>query len=131
MNCEKCESVKEYCEEEIENDTPYLTKYDNLKILEPKEKEMVCSECGQVDESYSAFCGRCGRSDHHLREKESNVFENEDITMEILKITAMVDDENRVWGMDTDLGSKEKILKIINELLEKAIARSKELGEKK
>ena len=53
MNCEKCESVKEYCEEEIENDTPYLTKYDKIRvdfckeilnILEPKENVFDCGD---------------------------------------------------------------------------------------
>jgi hypothetical protein len=30
------------------------------------EKLMVCSECGAIDESYSAYCGNCGRVSHIL-----------------------------------------------------------------
>jgi len=30
------------------------------------EKVMKCTSCGQVDESHSAYCGKCGRSIHQL-----------------------------------------------------------------
>lgn len=33
---------------------------------EKEEKVMVCAVCGEIDDSYTAYCGRCGRVTHRL-----------------------------------------------------------------
>jgi len=32
-------------------------------------QEMYCKICGQIDESYTAYCSKCGRSPHGIRDK--------------------------------------------------------------
>lgn len=39
---------------------------------------MKCLECGELDETNTAFCGRCGRSVHRLlSEKEEKKLKND------------------------------------------------------
>ena len=133
--------IKEYCEKQIKQVTDRgnadiftseglareilkISDADSKESAEPNvdyEEEMVCSVCGQVDDSFSAYCGKCGRSDHFIRKikKEPNVFENERY-----KVEAFSDGK-------IGIGNGKECWVISTEILEKAIKRSKELqGEK-
>ena len=41
------------------------------------ETEMYCLQCGEIDESYTAYCSNCGRSSHGLRNKKTKEEINE------------------------------------------------------
>jgi hypothetical protein len=52
--CEKC------------SDNPKQAK--TQAINNERRKVMVCCQCGAIDDSYSAYCGRCGRVPHTVIE---------------------------------------------------------------
>jgi len=48
------------------------TKKKIIKALDDKEKEMYCAVegCGRIDETYTAYCIKHGRSLHKMRNRK-------------------------------------------------------------